>query len=530
MKSINRTPLPALITGILWLLCGCSNESCISAGSSGALVAFSILLQDTPGYNSPESASPSTRNGEPLLSEWVKVNTFSATRSGQATDSDPDSDGPRFAAMELFEDTGGDSPQTRSTMQTGIYFRLIVFKKSGSNYVFQSVADYASDGSSAPVLKQGDVKVLLGQTVRFVAYSFNNGDEMGSLPASYTWKSTSIPIPDLTNDFLTYDSGDVTPTSESMSLGVSFIHRLCRLTVQISATGFSSNTFSNCTGVYVKQGGSSSSWTVGGSTVSANTGNTATFNIPDNSTNTFARLVPFASARAITTHFGTLTLGGKTADNIDVTSSQSVQLQAGKSYTMTVRFKKTIGTRVAVEDIQSNPDSLCTDQDKVDLAQLTWADGNLKSTDNTKPYVWAASGSEYGYYYTWKSTYTGDLTWNNTDPCSKLDESVYGVGWRYPHVSEFEKLVRCSNLEKNNGGMWFMNPTVGLFLPAAGRRSSAAGSGTEPLEVVGVSGYYWAEDGYNTGYLMFFNGSANAYKNAHQAHGFTVRCVKGAVE
>ncbi len=60
--------------------------------------------------------------------------------------------------MELFEDTVSTAPATRGVMPAGIYFRLFVFTKSGSSYVFRSVADYTSGGGSAPELKQGSVK------------------------------------------------------------------------------------------------------------------------------------------------------------------------------------------------------------------------------------------------------------------------------------------------------------------------------------------------------------------------------------
>ncbi len=115
----------------------------------------------------------------------------------------------------------------------------------------------------------------------------------------------------------------MTPTGGSLALGVSFTHKLCRLTVKIGVTGFDSNTFSNCTGVYVKEGGSSSSWTVGSDAVSANSNNSATFSISDNNSTTSVRLVPFASERPITVHFGTLTVGGIAANNTDITSRRA---------------------------------------------------------------------------------------------------------------------------------------------------------------------------------------------------------------
>ncbi len=148
------------------------------ASPSGTPVAFSIRLQDTPGYNAPEGNAPSTRSGEKLIAEWVKVNSFSVTRSGQERDEDFPGLPPWSCSRIRFPsaDTG--------VMGSGIYFRLFVFTKSGSSYVFRSVADYTSGGGSAPVLKQGSVKVNMGETVRFVAYSFNNGTALGALPTS----------------------------------------------------------------------------------------------------------------------------------------------------------------------------------------------------------------------------------------------------------------------------------------------------------------------------------------------------------
>ena len=414
-------------------------------------------------------------------------------------------------------------------MPAGYCFRVLAFQKSGNDYLFQSVADYASDGSSTPVLQRGEMLLSVGQTYRFVAYSFNNDTALGALPTSCDWNSTSVPIPDLNNDFLTYDSGDKLVPDDAFTLPVSFTQRLCRLTVKISVTGFPSNTFSNCTGVYVKEGGSSSSWTVGSDAVSANTNNSATFSISDNSTAS-VRLVPFASARPITVHFGTLTVGGIAANNTDITSSQSVQLQPGRSYTMTVQLKNGIGIQVPEGDINLTGNG-CTAQDKTDLSILRWAEGNLKSTDNSKPYVWTTS-TDYGYYYTWMSTYTGNTSTNNTDPCSKLDAATYGSGWRTPSKNEFEKLSRCTDkqLVSNNdtNGMWFMNKTKGLFLPAAGSRHYTNGSGTLPTDYLDTFGYYWSSDvssGSFSYYLLFNSGNAYIYDYS-KALGISVRCVK----
>ncbi len=91
-KHTYRILSAAMLSGIL-LLSGCGQseiDSLTDEGNkpSGAPVAFGIRLQDTPGYNAPEGNAPSTRSGEKLIAEWVKVNSFSVTRSGQERDED----------------------------------------------------------------------------------------------------------------------------------------------------------------------------------------------------------------------------------------------------------------------------------------------------------------------------------------------------------------------------------------------------------------------------------------------------------
>ena len=520
--AIHHNPKIVLAAGLFLILlsaCGQSEIENLLPGegesNGGEPVELRISLAGTPEYNNePNDETPSTRSGEPLVAEWVKVNSFSMTRSAE------EYEGPAIAAMELFEDTASTAPQTRSIMTAGYYFRLIAFKKSGGSYVFQSAADYTANGANAPVLKQGNMIIPIGQTYRFVAYSFNNATALGALPSTYTWNSTAISIPNLNNDFLTFDSGDKTLTEESFTLPISFTHQLCRLTVKISATRFDSNTFTNCTGVYIKQGGNSSSWKVGASGVTANTNNTATFNIADNNTTTSTRLVPFAAARAITVHFGTLTVGGKSADNTDITSSQSVKLLAGRSYTMTVQFKKqSIGIIVPYEDINLTSNG-CTDEDKIALSKLEWARGNLKSTASTN-LVWATTQSDYGYYYTFD------------DPCKEVKATTYGTGWKSPSYDTMLRLSRChegvSSGNNGTGGKWFLNKPNGLFLPAAGSRTGGRGEGTTPTDPAGEYGKYWTRDVYYTdkSHYLAIGPSGASMSFIGQGAALSVRCVKG---
>ena len=194
------------------------------------------------------------------------------------------------------------------------------------------------------------------------------------------------------------------------------------------------------------------------------------------------------------------------------------------------------GIQVPASDINLTANG-CTHQDKVDLSLLRWAEGNLQSTGDgsINDYVWTTP-TDYGYYYTWMSTYTGNTSLNNTDPCTKLDPAVYGTDWRTPSYNELAKLSRCTDkrLVTNNGvnGMWFMNNPNGVFLPLAGYRDSNSGSGKSPTN----KGYgdYLTDAKYHDGVgdhayiLEFYSGKAGI---THYYYGityaFSVRCVNG---
>ena len=334
----------------------------------------------------------------------------------------------------------------------------------------------------------------------------------------------------MSKDFMTFDSGDITNiNSLSHNLPVSFNQKLCKLTITISPTGFPSNTITNCTGVYVKQGGNSTSWKIGPSTnvVATNTNNTAAFS-PNTTLSTTIRMVPFAGTRTITVHFNTLTVGGRIVNNnTEITSTQSVQLKEGKSYTLKIQFKKGPGINVLESDINLTGNG-CTAQDKKDLAKLIWADGNLKSTGASNNYVWTTS-TDYGYYYTWYQDYNR----NNIDPCARLNPTTYGSGWRTPSINELTKLSRCTNKIVTNKGVWFMNNSKGIFLTIAGARGEG-GCGTVGTLFVGEVGFYWSSDNNssnNCGRRLVLDArstlSIEIQANGPKGDGHSVRCVKG---
>ena len=494
---------------------------------SGIVIPINISIAENGEYNaySPDNTMP-PRHNAPLIAEWTGVKTLSHTRTKES----PEYSGPRIASMELTEDTLSTLTTRANNLSTGVYFRLIVFRKSGSNYVFQSAADYTSNGTSSPVLKQGKLLTRSG-TIRVIGYSFNTTAALGDIPASYTYNTTKIDISNMNNDFMTYDSGDIANVNSlNYNLPVTFKQKLCKLTISISVTGFTSNTISGCTGVYVKQGGNSTSWVIGSSAVAANTNNTASFN-PNTNLTTTIRMVPFASARTITVHFDKLTVGNiisNNADNIDITSNQSVQLKEGMSYTMKIQFKRSPGINVPAGSINlSNPKKACTNDDKQKLSKLVFADGNLKSTGASNNYVWATN-REYGYYYQWKKDYNG----NNIDPCARLNPTTYGNDWRLPTRNEMERLGRCTNVKKvSNGvnGIWFLNATTGIFLPLGGWRNNS--SGTAADEWPGTYGNYFTDESINTNdcYRIDISpGEGKADVNSTPKRmAYTTRCVKG---
>ena len=468
-----------------------------------------------------DSYTPDTTGGRTLVDEWVPVKESPASR---AIPTAVPYEGPSVVRMTLREE-----PQvtTRAaTLGNGIYFRLIAFRKVGSNYVFQSAADFTTNGTSAPTLRQGNL-LTRGGTVRVIGYSFNSTTAMGTIPSSYAYNSTSVTIPNMSNDFMVYDSGDIANVSTiSRNLSVSFTQKLCKLTVKLSLSQFGSNTFTNCTGVYVSQGGNASAWTIGPSTnnVSANTGNTSTFNIANNSTAT-VRLVPFSGSRAMTVHIGTLKFSNYfSANNRNITSSQNVQLLPGRNYTITLKFE--LGVQLAASDINLTQNG-CTTNDKNDLAKLRWATGNLKSMGSAN-YVWASSQTEIGYYYAFNKLYDGSIG----DPCSKLNTAYYGTDWRTPSKNELEKLSRCTDLVYTNEGMWFMNKSLGIFLKAGGMRQES-GAGTDGAGYTDHGCYRTSTPSGNKCYLMEFTKTNAVVSNAggwfaYQVNGYLVRCVKGA--
>lgn len=504
-----------------------------NGGISGEPVDFNIRLVDIPAYNTSGKKASTTRTSEPILAEWVKVDeSFNVTRSMKEQD---ESTG--MAAMELFEDTADETPQTRASMSAGVYFRLIAFRKSGpgvDDYQLASAADYQSNGTTASLIK-GQMILPMGATYRFVGFSFNNTQSLGDLPASCLWKNTTVTIPNLDNDFMTYDSGDVTISNSSYTLSVAFKQKLCKLRLEIKVSGFEQNTFSNCTGVYIKQGGNASSWKVGAADVEVNTSDSAPFNIKDDTISHSVRLIPFSVDREITVHFRTLTVAGKAVNGKDLTSNKSIKLEAGRSYTMTVIFKNGgPGVSVPEEDIILGKD--CTPEDKKKLATLTFAPSNLHVNGRGKVYFENGQWNR-GHYFHWNRFYKPDAEGDEGDICG----TVSGDGWRTPNFKEMQILSRCVELTNVNfngvPGRWFLHPSKGIFYPIAGymfedrfpypKNAGIPPSADDPTHR-DIAGYYWTAKTSNTvTHALINTGQMVFYDDVTRKRAMSIRCVKG---
>ena len=501
-------------------------------------VAFSINLKETPEYGVSEGNVSPIANSNKLISEFVEVSSFNATRGSN------DSDSPKVALMELSEDTVSKTSQTRGITYPGHYFRVILFEIPilYPDYgKFVSVADYVSNGTNTPELKRGSINLSKGKMYRFFVYSFNDVKEMDPPSRTYILDS-DIFQSNLEKDFMFYDSGNQLISNDAFKLPVSFKQMLSKVTIKISATGFSDNTVS-CTGVRVAATApgvshANAALNLKNKTFSNQEGykNVVLFDIPNQVSPTVRIPAKSRTNWVLPVHFGVVNVDGKKMTNLTVNLPQNLILEGGKSYTMTIQFKKRLGINLSTIDINmDNP--ACTQYYKNELSKLIFAEGNLKGTSMTASgdYVWG-DPTEYGHYYTWNSLYTGNNSFNGTqNPCGELDPKIYGSGWHVMTYQEALSLYNCSNktfgLKNDIKGWWFMNNSMGLFLPAAGFNS--VGSSTK--KDTEYQHRYWTsnENTYNKteAYSMYFSDDYISITTAwmYKYLGMPIRCVKSKI-
>lgn len=529
-SHLYRVAMATMLSIILLLVSGCDQSeieglaSSVVDNSDGTPVEVSIRLGEITGYNnSSDGNAPATRSGEPLIAEWAKVNSFSTTRSG------PDPNAPEIAAIELFEDTVPDAPQTRSVMGSGINFRVFLFyKNSSGNYVFQSVADYTSNGSLAPVLKQGSLRANHGQTVRFVAISYNSANSMGTLPTSVSWSTTKF-YPNQNTDFMVYDSGDKPAGTDGVTVTIHFSHILCTMNITFKATGFIENACTSASGRFTNVYGKGK-WGFGDPKALGTTSDFGVFATSYSGNATTVRLIADEEYRRMVINTD-ITIHGRRITNLSIEMSQSVALQRGKKYSLTVNLKKTMGVKLSIQDINVNG-SGCYGYDKERLSKLRFGDGNL-SGDGELTWKMMTTASQSGNFFRFNSYQWAGVVQSYREPCSLLHPSIYGEGWERPTKEDFDALARCAGIEKyvdGRFGRMFLNNEKGFFLPY-----ELSTDGTQVSEgQVYRRGYYQSSttktnNNKGEGWLFEMNSPATLKTELMYAgnnHSFVVRCKR----
>lgn len=526
---IKRTRNLAIAVAILTAvsITGCSQSEIDSLlpgnGESpeGDRIALTIGEVIIPAYNQTSAtrgASDDTPDNEDLFNEWVPIEECNVTRAIDAAS--------EMCVMRLCQDTVPTTTATRANLATNAKIRLIAFNSTDNS--FAGVGDYTVNGTTITPDGSG-LALKRNRSYTIVGYTFNNTASLGTAASTYTWNSTAISIPDLNNDFLTCTTSISNYSETNNSISLSFSQQLSKMSL-VLVKGTDITSISAANNVTISNGGTSTTWKVGASGVETSTAASQKFSTTATGTSSAVRIVPYPSNHTVSVTFPSITLNGVTKSNITINSSSAVSIQPGKTYTMTITFSKKVGVDIPEGDITQ-----CSGTDKTSLTSVTFAPGNLIQPGNTTGApTFASSTSDYGHYYCWLSDWMGNnsTSRNGKDPC----QSVKGQGnkWYTPSYSLLQLLARCTNkqLVSNGGknGMWFGGAGKGLFLPAAGYRFSADGSGTTAPGRVGSDGFYWSKEGYSSGYaynLTFNSGYANTGYN-NKTSGFPVRCVQGA--
>lgn len=171
----------------------------------------------------------------------------------------------------------------------------------------------------------------------------------------------------------------------------------------------------------------------------------------------------------------------------------------------------------------------CTDEVKQQLSQLRWAEENLLLGTSTDITYCGIPPYDKGYLYE-QNIITG-----GTDPCSKLDASMYGTDWRMPTGTELDLLSRCCKNEivykkdiYGDGSKWrgseFMQSGIGVFFPFEGAETSSIETihyiryltDSDPLLQI-----TWDENGTSFSTYILIDGTTST-----QVKG-AIRCVKG---
>lgn len=412
--------------------------------------------------------------------------------------------------------------QTRANLNN-VKFRVVAYSgNSTASGNYKGTAVFQTNGSGVASIVNGTAEpasssnqwILAPGTYSFVCYSLGNANSPSKLTGN-----TSLSI-NHGQDFMTCHKMNVSVTAGSdgqyMLKDIEFVRQCAKLQIAFKSEAYSNNTVTACAATVSNTNSTPLTWNTSQTNLT-NSGTGGTLNVAWTSPNAAtvtsnSYYVLPQSSRTIGITFTSLTIGGTPYDNTVTVSPTDRVFAAKGNYKISITLKP-------------NGD------EPVVLAGLTWAPGNLKKdfTFYSKQSDYTADGSDG--IVGWNTTDFGAGIYNSSDystandPCTRV--TANGGGWRTPSQSELQKLVDAGSTWKSyNGvdGRWFGGENKGVFLPAAGYRSSG---GT--MNNVGSYGYYWSSAPGGSSYanfLYFFDGTFFVHNN-YRREGRSVRCVKG---
>lgn len=452
IKNIHSHVLSALIA-ITLIAAGCEQtvpETPALPGSDSntneKIVNLSIKVGQIPQYNDQRNENDNEMSAVPAVSDRVRPALPNLTPASDESVILSESGELINPQLIVTEDTQINRSATRSILPSGRKFRLIVFKKTGGGYVYQTAADYTSSGASSPILSKGSMRLPVNNTFRIVAYTFNTNEDMGPFLSTYTWQSTSIPIPNMSRDFLTCVLSDLTPSEDRLNVVLNFTHQLAEVLVSINATNFQSTIPDRCEGLTINPAGDQSGWIIGQPDIvqKNNSSQPVSFS---NGREVTVRVIPYANSSKITAHIDRLVISGINIQNITIQSTLGVKILKGRRYRFQINITDGTPGIVVPADKITQGDAQCTETDKRYLSSLRWSTSDMYGEPGSSAYNWAdKAGREYGTLYEFNYLFgRGNPPGGGTDPCSLLPPAVYGTGWRMPNQTTVESLKRCND-------------------------------------------------------------------------------------
>ncbi|MCT3947633.1 hypothetical protein CMU59_17580 [Elizabethkingia anophelis] len=417
-----------------------------------------------------------------------------------------------------------------SNLTSGTTFRVIAYDSSGNYNAYQ---DYVVGAPPTPLMLNA------GSSYTIVVYSYNStsalpaisSGELGSL------SSASVPYDDSKRDFMYY-STSYTPNSTSNTLNITLRHKVAQITttlvsgilnsqIEVVANGLIGPHYSN--GTFSLSTGNISGQTTlsGGSPVDFSS---AIF--PSGSVTSSPVFVNSNSAGINRGRFtADVTIGGTFRN---VVASNSFKITPGYQSALSISLVKcgaylgagnTNWKNFTCSNIGSNPNSNpFIAQSTIQGNKYQW--GGAAEAINAGNDLTNTTGTVSG----WKTTVNADGSWldNGTvnNPCP--------TGYRIPSAGEWNSVLSANAGSIVRIGTWTSSPTnyssaisygPGLFLPAAGERSSANGT----LSNRGSKGSYWAssQDTSPNAFRLTFDGTLNGNVAAvDRRYGFPVRCIE----